>query len=471
MPTPVVMWFRRDLRRRDNPALAAAAADGQVVPLVVLDPALLRSRPRDAAYLAAVRGLAEELDGHLVVRTGDPREVVPDVCSEVGARVVHVSAEVTPGGRRRDRAVQDSLREKAIAWIESGCPYAVGPGLVRTGSGQGFQVFTPFSRAWRAYGWRAPAQLPPGTRFVTGLGSVAIPQPPAEGVLDAAVVTEAQASARWTAYRDQLLDGYAARRDRADLDATSRLSTALKLGTIHPRTLLHDLGTPDGRGAHGRGTKGPGGGDRARSVERFVTELAWREFYADVLWHHPRSAWWDLKPGLATLDYDDPATDEQAAQRLSAWQQGVTGYPLVDAGMRQLRTEGWMHNRVRMVVASFLSKDLHLRWQHGARHFLDHLTDGDLASNSHGWQWVAGTGTDAAPYFRIFNPITQGLTADPDGDYVRRFVPELAHLPGAAVHQPWRDPSGLAHGYPERIVDHAEERVESLARYAAARAG
>lgn len=375
MPTPAVMWFRRDLRRRDNPALAAAAADASVVPLVVLDPALLRSpaRPRDAAFLTAVAALREELDG-LVVRAGDPREVVPQVCREAGAVSVRVSAETTPGGRRRDSDVREALQAKGIDFVETGSPYAVGPGLVRTGGGTPYRVFTPFSRAWNDYGWRAPAEMPPGTRFARGLDSTDLPAP--ADLPPGAIVTETQALARWAAYRGDLLEGYAGRRDRADLDATSRLSTALKFGTIHPRTLLHDL--PVGE----------------RSADRFRTELAWREFYADVLWHHPRSAWQDLRPALARLEYDDPSVDDEAAGRLRAWCEGRTGYPLVDAGMRQLLAEGWMHNRVRMVVASFLTKDLHLRWQHGARHFMDHLTDGDIASNSHGWQWVSGTGTE-----------------------------------------------------------------------------
>jgi deoxyribodipyrimidine photo-lyase len=449
-----VMWFRRDLRRRDNPALGAAAAGGAVIPLVVLDPALLGQRPRDAAYLRAVAGLHEELDGHLVIRTGDPAQVLPEICAATGARVVHVSAEVTPGGRRRDQRVREALQENGIGWAETGCPYAVCPGQVRTASGTGYQVFTPFARAWNDLGWRAPAQLPRQTRWATGIESDPVPEPSLPAGASHTAITEAEARARWAAYQEQLLAGYAGRRDRADLDATSRLSTALKLGTIHPRTLLHDLGPPD---------------QRTPRHDRFRTELAWREFYADVLWRHPKSAWHDLRPALARLEYDEPRRDPQARQRLDAWRAGRTGFPLVDAGMRQLLTEGWMHNRVRMVVASFLVKDLHLRWQHGARHFLDHLSDGDLAANSHGWQWVSGTGTDAAPYIRIFNPITQAKTADPDGDYVRRYVPQLRHLLGPAALEPWRTPDGHAHGYPERIVDHAHERAESLARYDAAR--
>ncbi len=243
--------------------------------------------------------------------------------------------------------------------------------------------------------------------------------------------------------------GYGERRNRPDLPGTSRLSPALKYGEIHPRTILARLAEPDVASASGTAT--------------FASEICWREFYADVLWHHPGSAWADLKPGLSGLAYAEPGP------AFDAWRAGRTGYPIVDAGMRQLASTGWMHNRVRMLTASFLTKDLHIWWPHGARHFMRHLIDGDIASNSHGWQWTAGTGTDASPYFRIFNPTTQGLRFDPQGDYVRRHVPELAHIAGSAVHEPWAVLDGYAQGYPERIVDHSVEREEALARYQAAR--
>ena len=212
---------------------------------------------------------------------------------------------------------------------------------------------------------------------------------------------------------------------------TSQLSPYLKVGAIHPRTILADLA-----GA------GPG------PPRMFTDELAWREFYADVLHDDPPSAWRDLRPELRSMTYDD----QPDAGR--AWQEGRTGFPIVDAGMRQLAATGWMHNRVRMITASFLCKDLHVWWPAGARHFLDHLIDGDLASNNHGWQWVAGTGTDASPYFRVFNPVTQGKKFDPDGDYVRRWVPELAHVAGRGRTSPGRSTAGYDHGYPEPVVDH-----------------
>ncbi len=257
---------------------------------------------------------------------------------------------------------------------------------------------------------------------------------------------EAGAYTRWEAFLAHGLDAYGADRDRPDLDATSQLSPYLKLGVVHPRTLLADLAVRHGPG-----------------VERFVTELAWREFYAYVLHHHPDSLWRDLRPELAQLAYDD------VPDLVQAWRDGRTGVPLVDAGMRQLLATGWMHNRVRMVAASFLIKHLHTRWQVGAQHFLDHLIDADLASNQHGWQWVAGTGTDAAPYYRVFNPVLQGERFDPDASYIHRWIPELGALTAHEAHHPWTVSAERRGGYPDPIVDLDEERKVALARHQAAR--
>ncbi len=454
--TSSVLWFRRDLRLHDHPALVAAADAGQVLPLFVLDPALLASgRNRAARLLASVRALAASIGGALVVRRGPPARVVADVVREVGATAVHVTRETTPYGRRRDAEVTAALQPLGVSFVESGTPYAVGPGRVRTSPGGApFQVFTPFSRAWRAHGWPAPASMPSRVRWLTGVPSQPLPPARTDGP-DLGDVGEAAALTQWRAFRDEHLAGYDATRDRPDLDATSRLSIRLKHGEIHPRTLLADIG--DERTARA-----------SKSVSRFVTELCWREFYADVLWHRPQSAWSDLRPELSAMVYDDVA-DPAVAAAVDAWRAGRTGYPFVDAGMRQLLSQGWMHNRARLVTASFLVKDLHVPWPVGARHFLDHLLDGDLASNNHNWQWTAGTGTDAAPYFRVFNPVTQGHRFDPDGDYVRRWVPELACLPGSAAHEPWRHPQGHSDGYPQRVVDHDSERAAALDRYAAAR--
>ena len=450
-----VLWLRRDLRRRDLPALGAAAdaaGDGEVHVVFVLDPVLWHGcGPVRRGWLAAsVRAAAESYDGLLTVRMGDPAAEVAGFAAEVGAESVHVSAETTPYGAARDVRVRDRLRAQGTEWVATGSPYAVGPGLVRTRQGGPYRVFTPFSRAWRDHGWPAPAAARRGVRLgeqrseddaVSRLDRAVVECP-----VDLPKAGEDAALRRWRAFRDERLGDYADGRDRPDLQGTSQLSPYLKVGAIHPRTILAELV-----------------GDRSRAARVFTDELAWREFYADVLHHDSASAWHDLRPELRSMTYDDQP------ELLRAWQEGRTGFPIVDAGMRQLAATGWMHNRVRMITASFLCKDLHAWWPAGARHFLDHLVDGDIASNNHGWQWVAGTGTDASPYFRVFNPVTQGRKFDPDGDYVRRWVPELAHVAGRRAHEPWTVADGHEHGYPEPVVDHAEERAEALRRYEEAR--
>ncbi|MDQ6656676.1 MAG: DNA photolyase family protein [Actinomycetota bacterium] len=436
-----VMWFRRDLRLADHPALAAAAAAGRVLPLFVLDPRLLASAgdTRRNRLFASLRALHSATDGALVVRTGKPAEVLPTVARELGAASVHVSGEPSPFGRRRDAQVRKTLQDNNINWVVTGTPYAVGPGRVRKDDGTPYRVFTPFSKSWRDHGWPAPAAQPDQLRWVRGVESDDLPaadHDPRAG--------EQAAIDRWAAFAADDLARYDTERDRPDLDSTSRLSEHLKYGELHPRTLLAEL-------AHRRGD----------AVRRFVTELCWREFYADVLWHQPKSAWHDLNP--LPMHYAEPAA------AFESWQRGTTGFPMVDAGMRQLAGEGWMHNRLRMITASFLVKHLHVWWPHGARHFLNLLRDGDIASNNHGWQWVAGTGTDASPYFRIFNPVSQGIKFDPDGEYVRRWIPELGQLPGKAAHQPWNHQAGYLRGYPKPIIDLATERTAALDGYAEAR--
>jgi deoxyribodipyrimidine photo-lyase len=439
------MWFRRDLRLRDNPALRAASA-GPVLGLFCLDPLLWRAAgPARRAWLAAsLRALDDSMDGRLCLRMGSPSSVVPGTAAELGADAVHMTDDATPYGRARDRAVVHALPE-GVAAVATGTPYAVAPGTVLSGAGSPYQVFTPFSRAWRAHGWEGPSAAPRGVEWVRAESDQRVAGPLDEALLGAPQgMPTAGEDAAWRRLRgflDRDLSDYAELRDDPGADRTSRLSPYLKLGVLHPRQVLAETA--------GRTGQGP---------STFETEIAWREFYADVLHHHPASAWQDLRP-VPGLSYDEPR------DAIEAWRTGTTGYPIVDAGMRQLLAEGWMHNRVRMITASFLTKDLHVWWPVGARHFLDHLVDGDLASNNHGWQWVAGTGTDAAPYFRVFNPVTQGLRFDRGGDYVRRWVPELAHLSGGAVHEPWKHDEGYARGYPRRIIDHAEERRVALDRY------
>jgi deoxyribodipyrimidine photo-lyase len=450
-----VLWLRRDLRRRDLPALGAAAdaaGDGEVHVLFVIDPVLWDGcGPVRRGWLAAsVRAAAESYEGRLTVRVGDPASKVAAFAAEVGAGSVHVSAETTPYGAARDAGVRRHLEGRQVEVVATGSPYAVGPGRVRNQQGGPYRVFTPFARAWREHGWSEPAAAPRGVRLgddrSDDRASTRLDRALDECPVTLPTAGEDAALRRWRAFRDERLGDYADGRDRPDLRGTSQLSPYLKVGAIHPRTILAELA-----------------GDRSRAAKVFTDELGWREFYADVLHDDPGSAWRDLRPELGSMAYDDQP------ELLRAWQEGRTGFPIVDAGMRQLAESGWMHNRVRMITGSFLCKDLHLWWPLGARHFLDHLIDGDIASNSHGWQWVAGTGTDASPYFRVFNPVTQGKKFDPDGDYVRRWVPELAHLPGKKAHEPWSADDGYGHGYPQPVVDHAEERVEALRRYEEAR--
>ena len=449
MTTPVILWFRRDLRLADNPALVAAAATGPVIPLFVIDPVFFATagHARQAFLVDGLRALGRSIGGRLVVRHGDPAVVVAAVVAETGARLVLAAHDYGPYGTRRDAAVTAGLSSSGAALTFVDSAYAVAPGTVVKADGSPYAVFTPFRRAWEQAGWRSPVPAPDevewlgdpevaGEGYPTVLAPAATLPPAGEDAAD-------QLMEEFLARR---VDGYAEARDRPAVDGTSRLSPYLRFGMIHPRQLLARLGDDP---------------DQAT----FRSELCWREFYADVLHRRPETAWAPLRPELAGLVVD---TDAGANDRFAAWCRGETGYPIVDAGMRQLLATGWMHNRVRMITASFLVKDLHLPWQWGARHFMRLLVDGDLASNNHGWQWAAGTGTDAAPYFRVFNPVLQGERFDPDGSYVRRWIPELAGLADRDVHQPWRSGRGQPLGYPGPMVDHGVERAEALARFAAA---
>jgi deoxyribodipyrimidine photo-lyase len=464
-----VLWFRRDLRIDDLPALAAAAGADRVVPLFVVDPALLTQvGPNRRRFLAAsLRALDEELDGNLVLRRGDPRQVVPAFAAEVGARTVSVTEDFGPYGASRDRDIASALSDRGATLQAVDSAYAVAPGTLYSAAGAPFRVFGAYRRAWEAAGWGAP-EPPSDARYAALASDVSFAEieqdvaPSGAGLpawweglpLGAATSPPPPAGAAASRERlDRFIAGplalYDAQRNIPAVAGTSGLSPYLHFGSIHPRSILARVSDAAEAGA----------GARAGAA-RLRDELAWRDFYADVLSHRPESVREPLQPFAAHLRWD---SDDRARERFRAWAVGRTGYPLVDAGMRQLLAEGWMHNRVRMVTASFLVKDLHIDWRLGARWFMWHLLDGDLASNQHGWQWVVGSGTDAAPFHRVLNPSLQQERFDPDGVYVRRYIedPSPVGPPGSLF--------AADDDYPEPLVDHAEERRDTLGRFDEAR--
>ena len=459
---PVTIWWaRRDLRLADNPALLAAVEEGAaVLPLFVLDPVLLRSAGlgRRAWLLAALHALDADLRSGggpgLSVLEGRPADVLARTASRVGASTVHLSADFAPYGRRRDAAVQRALAGVGVELRATGSPYGVAPGTLRNQSGRPFQVFSPFHRAWLARGVRGPAAaVEPGQVNWLAAEQRVTPEPPDRALVGIAGEQPARDSWRsWLHRADGGPASYKALHNVPGADATTHLSPALRWGHLHPRTVLADLAERPSEGA-----------------SALARQVVWRDFYADVLLHRPDAVTSPIKREFADLPVDEPVPGSVAAERLAAWEAGRTGYPLVDAGMRQMVAEGWMHNRVRLVTGSFLVKDLHLPWWHGADVYMRHLRDGDVAQNQLNWQWVAGCGNDPAMYVRIFNPTTQSEKFDPDGRYLRRYLPELADVPLKYLHAPWTNPDGLPAGYPPPIVDHAVERQESLARYAAFR--
>ena len=439
--TSALLWFRRDLRLRDHPALVATAREDEVLACFVLDPRLeASSGRRRLQYLGdCLRQLRDDLGGRLLVTRGRPEEQVPRIARDIGASSVHISDDFAPYGRRRDERVRAALG--SVPLVATGSPYLVSPGRVTKQDRTPYQVFTPFLRTWQEVGWRRPVRSGPETvRWLdparVGAQPCEIPDP---GIKLDLAAGERTALANWAAFVDDGLDRYAQDRNRPDLEGTSRMSAHLKFGAIHPRAMVADL---DLRG----------GGAQA-----YLRELAFRDFYADVLYHRPASAWHNWNSQFDAIQTD---TGPEAKRRFESWKAGETGFPLVDAGMRQLSETGFVHNRVRMIVASFLVKDLHLPWQWGAEWFLEQLVDGDMANNQHGWQWCAGCGTDAAPYFRVFNPNKQGEKFDPSGDYIRRWVPELRSAEDVHLRKGDRPA-----GYPPPVVDHAAERSEALRRY------
>ncbi len=466
MTPPVIVWFRRNLRLSDNLALLAAADSGQpVIALYVHDE--LDSGGASRWWLHhSLAALGKELaarDNRLVIRTGKPEAAIADLAGETGADALYLARRYEPPAKDQETALRDALADEID--IHAYDDYMLRPpGEPLTQSGDAYKVFTPFWKASVALGTPdeprpAPEDLPALSKSVSSvaldeLGLLPTRPDWAQGLRDAWVPGEQGALAQLDTAVEKA-GGYAKYRDRPDLDQTSRLSPHLHFGELSPRQVWHAIRT------------GAAGAASSKGAEALLRQLYWRDFSWYLLHHFPRLPDEPLRPEYAHF----PWTDDR--DRLKAWQRGRTGYPLVDAGMRQLWESGWMHNRVRMVVASFLVKNLMIAWQDGADWFLDTLVDADLANNSAGWQWVAGCGTDSAPYFRIFNPVLQSAKFDPEGDYIRRWVPELSGLSAKHIHEPWKADEetlkeaniDLGKDYPLPIVDLGESRQRALDAY------
>lgn len=456
-----IHWFRHDLRLRDNAALCAAAAQAdEIIPVFILDPRLLEGgrsgEPRKQFLLDCLARLAQELEARgsrLVLRQGDPVAELVRLLAETHAEILSFGRAYAPAARRRDVRARAAAGRAGARVIESKDHVVFESQEVLSAQDRPFLVYTPYRRAWE----RAWEQAPP-----TPLGVPKLPPVPADipslalprlaaGAARIPSGGEAAAQRRLARFLDRGVRDYARLRDVPGQDATSRLSPHLRFGTLSARACIH---TARERAAVDL--------DAATGALRWVGELVWRDFYWAILAENPRVMTESYRRELGSIRWNDDETG------FRAWCEGRTGYPIIDAGMRQLAQTGWMHNRARMLVASFLTKDLLIDWRRGEEHFYRLLVDGDPASNNGGWQWAASTGTDAQPYFRIFNPVLQGERFDPEGHFVRRFVPELAGIPDRFVHRPWEAPSPPA-DYPGPIVRHAERRILAVQRYEAAR--
>ncbi len=481
---PVIVWFRDDLRLSDHPALHAAAGSGApVICLYVLDEDSMaarppRGRPLGAASrwwlaqsLRALDASLERLGQTLVLRRGQAAKIVPTVAKDTNAASVNWIASDIVGQAAVEREVAHALKDIGVEYHAFASDLLARPSTARNKEGRGLRVFTPFWKRILSLGdppkpLPAPKTLKAGPHIESEDPATWNLEPTnpdwAGGLREAWTPGEASAQARLKEFLDHGITGYATLRDRPDRDGTSRLSPHLRFGEISPRQIWYT--------AHFAAEQRPA---ITSDVEKFLSELGWREFSRHLLFDLPQLAAQNLQSSFDEFPW------RRDAKALRAWQRGQTGYPIVDAGMRELWHTGIMHNRVRMVVASFLVKHLLIDWRDGEKWFWDTLVDADPGSNPASWQWVAGSGADAAPYFRIFNPVLQGEKFDPDGTYVSKWVPELARLPAKMIHHPWdATPMELAAAdvvlgktYPEPIIDHKAARARALAAYATTRTG
>ena len=491
----IIHWFRRDLRLQDNTALSAAARDsgGAVIPAFVLDDQLLRGADVAPARIHFMLDCLRDLDANLrrrgsrlIVLRGDPATELARLAQITGAEAVCFNRDYTPAALRRDARVTRALQDAGAEVRSFKDAVIFEQSELLTSAGQPYTVFTPYKRAWLnrlSAGGLAeaqPVETPALSPLLTEWAAIGMPVIPTAEDLGLDVRQklphggESEAMRQLTQFKDSgALRAYSAQRDFPAIEGTSRLSPYLRFGAISPRQCFTVAASTMQREFPAKHSFSPAASDaKKEGADAWISELIWREFYAQILYHFPHADRASYRREYDQMEWGsgDTALD---ATRFVAWQEGRTGYPIVDAALRQLNQTGWMHNRARMIVASFLTKDLLLDWRLGERYFMQKLVDGDPASNNGGWQWAAGTGTDAQPYFRIFNPRLQSERFDPDGAYLRRWLPELARVPLEYLHAPNTMPpliqaqAGCIIGrdYPAPIIDHAAQKEESICRF------
>lgn len=469
----ILHWFRRDLRVEDNTSLDAARRDsgGDVLPVFVLSDWRGQHRwtgpARQEALCGSLRALADTLEtlgSRLVLRRGDAVQELERILTETRAEALCFNRSPDPAGRALEAQVQAMAARLGVRIQSFHDVTVLKPEAVLTQTGQPFRVFTPYSRAWMKHA--TPSTLPRLGAFHRNPLLAKLPSHPLPSLADWGLTSsvrlpesgELAARRRMDAFFEGPVFHYATERDLPAVDATSHLSADLRWGTVSPRGLIQRCHTAIASAKTATLRESP---------RKFLGELIWREFYMAVLWHWPEVLEHEFQPRFRTLRWWQPGDSPRShapspTEAFQRWCDGTTGFPIVDAGMRQLVATGWMHNRVRMIVSMFLTKDLHLDWRLGEAFFMQHLADGEIASNNGGWQWSAGVGADAAPYFRIQNPWTQTARYDPDGEYIKRWVPELENVFARALAKPPAPGAQLAPGYPPPIVDHAREREITL---------